>query len=53
MKIVEHFRTQELFALKSGIDEAIVSKICRGIRKPTAEQRKVLIIMLKLKRGDL
>jgi transcriptional regulator with XRE-family HTH domain len=41
VEIVRHYGTQELFAQASGIAEPTVSKIVRGIRPPTEDQRKI------------
>ena len=46
LKIVEFFGTQEKLAAASGIDEAVISKIVRNVRKPTDEQKKTLIALL-------
>ena len=39
--IKDKFRTQEVFSAVSGIDEARLSKILRGIRKPTDDQKAI------------
>jgi hypothetical protein len=36
------FRTQERFAEATGINEAIVSKYCRNIRKPSKRHLEVI-----------
>ncbi len=46
--IRELFRTQEIFSAVSGIDEARLSKILRGIRKPTDEQKVIFEKLLKV-----
>ena len=46
--IREFFRTQEIFSAVSGIDEARLSKILRGIRKPTDEQKVIFEKLLKV-----
>ncbi len=53
LKIVERFRTQEIFSAKSGINEAIVSKIVRGIRQPTEEQKKIFERLLNTPAKEL
>jgi hypothetical protein len=40
LRIIEHFGTQERFAFQAGINEAIVSKIVRGLREPTDKQKE-------------
>ena len=47
VKIVEHFSTQEKFAVISGINESIISKLIREIRKPTEQQKTILSKLLK------
>ena len=47
LKIVEHFETQEKLAKKTGIDEAVISKLVREVRNPTEEQSKVFSELLK------
>ena len=47
LKVVEHFETQEKFAFKSGLDEAVVSKLIRGVRRPTVKQRMIFEALLK------
>jgi len=46
--IRELFRTQEIFSAVSGIDEARLSKILRGTRKPTDEQKVIFEKLLKV-----
>ncbi len=46
LKIVEKFRTQEQFAVVSGISEAIVSKLIRELRRPTKRQREIISELL-------
>jgi transcriptional regulator with XRE-family HTH domain len=41
-KIWARFRTQEKFAVASGIDESIVSKYVRGIRKPSPKHAEII-----------
>ena len=41
------FRTQEVFSAVSGIDEARLSKILRGIRKPTDDQKVIFEKLLE------
>lgn len=36
------FRTQERFSVETGINEALVSKYCRGLRKPSKQHQKIL-----------
>ena len=47
--IKDKFRTQEVFAAVSGIDEARLSKILRGIRKPTDDQKVIFEKLLEAK----
>lgn len=53
LKIVERFRTQERFAVRSGINEAVVSKIIRGLREPTEKQKKIFSKLLKAPKDKL
>ena len=46
LKIIERFETQEKFAVQSGINEATVSKIVRGLREPTEEQQLIFSRLL-------
>ena len=46
LKIIERFETQEKFAVRSGINEAIVSKIVRGLREPTEEHKAIFSKLL-------
>ncbi len=43
------YRTQEQFAEATGINEGLVSKYCRGIRKPSAKHLTIIKKALKLK----
>lgn len=45
--IKDKFRTQEVFSAVSGIDEARLSKILRGIRKPTDDQKVIFEKLLE------
>jgi DNA-binding transcriptional regulator YdaS (Cro superfamily) len=36
------FRTQEKFAVATGIHESIVSKYCRGLRQPSPRHMEVI-----------
>ena len=47
------FRTQEIFSAVSGIDEARLSKILRGVRKPTEEQKIIFEKFLEVPANDL
>jgi len=47
------FRTQEVFSVVSGIDEARLSKILRGIRKPTNDQKVIFEKLLEVPVNDL
>lgn len=49
MRILERYGTQERFSAVSGIPEAIISKICRGVRKPTDEQQAIFDRLLDLR----
>jgi len=40
VKIVEKVDTQERLSRRTGIDEAIISKIVREVRQPTIEQKR-------------
>jgi len=48
MRILERYGTQEKFSAISGIPEAVISKICRGVRKPTDEQQAIFDRLLDL-----
>lgn len=52
-RIIEHFGTQEDFAIQSKIGESIISKIVRRKRKPTEGQMKIISKMLKLKPKEI
>jgi len=47
------YRTQEIFSVVSGIDESRLSKILRGIRKPTQEQKTIFEKYLEVPASDL
>jgi hypothetical protein len=53
LKIIERYETQEKFAVRSGINEAIVSKIVRGLREPTEKQKAIFSKLLKTPVADL
>ena len=53
LKIVEHFDTQGRLAYKSGIDEAVLSKMINCIRDPNKDQVKILCRLLKTKESVL
>ena len=53
LKIIERFETQEKFAVQSGIYKAIVSKIVRGLREPTDEQKVIISKLLETPVADL
>ena len=44
------FKSQLEFSLETGIHESILSKICRGITKPSTEQRELITAALKKRR---
>jgi hypothetical protein len=46
LKIIEQFGTQERFAVESGINEAVISKIIRGLREPTEAQKEIFSELL-------
>ena len=46
LKITEYFGTQERIAALSGINEATISKLVRGIRQPTKKQKQILSTLL-------
>ena len=46
--IRELFRTQEMFSAVTGINEAITSKILRGVRIPTEKQKAAFSKYLKV-----
>lgn len=53
-KLIKHlFRTQEVFSAVSGIDEARLSKILRGVRKPTEDQKELFEKYLNVPANDL
>ena len=47
LEIIKRFGSQERFSIASGINESIISKIVRGVRKPTAEQKEIIERLLK------
>ena len=53
LKIIERFETQEKFAVRSGINEAIVSKIVRGLREPTEKQKEIFSKLLETPVAEL
>lgn len=53
LAILSKYGTQERFSRESGIHEAIVSKICRGHRKPTKGQKEKFEILLGVPFDDL
>ena len=53
LRIIERFWTQEKFSKEAGIDEALVSKIIRRIRKPTDEQKEVFSRLLEASETEL
>ena len=53
LKIIERFETQEKFAVRSGINEAIVSKIVRGLREPTEKQKAIFSKLLETPVAEL
>lgn len=53
VKIVEKVGTQEDLAKETGIDEAVISKIVRGKREPTIEQKQLISKVLKSTQKDL
>jgi hypothetical protein len=40
LEIMKQYRTQERFAIAAEINETIVSKLIRGVRRPTEEQKQ-------------
>jgi len=53
LKIIEHFDTQGQFAYKTGIDEAIISKLVNGVRDPSKAQTALLCRLLKTEEAVL
>jgi hypothetical protein len=51
--IKEKFRTQEVFSVASGIDEGVISKILRGIRKPSNTQKETFERLLGVSAREL
>jgi hypothetical protein len=47
LEILKKFGSQERFSFAAGIDETIVSKIVRGVRRPTEHQRQVFEQLLE------
>lgn len=43
------YRTQEQFATETGINEALISKYCRGLRKPSKNHKKLIDEFLRKK----
>lgn len=53
MKILEKYRTNVAFAEASGIDTSTLTKIIKGTRKPTDEQKSTIARLLRVKKGVL
>lgn len=53
VKIVERYGSQSNFAFASNVDETLISKVVRGRRKPTDEQRSVWAALLGCDPGQL
>ena len=53
LKIVEHYDNQGRFAIMSGLDEAIVSKLINCYRDPTYLQERLLSKLLKTPKNQL
>lgn len=52
-RIKELYGTQEIFSVISGINEASLSKIIRGLRAPTTDQIQIFEKLLKCPAEDL
>lgn len=47
LEIVRRYRTQERFSVCAGLDESIISKIIRGVKRPTEQQRQIFARLLE------
>lgn len=46
LEILKKFGTQEKFSIASGVNESIVSKILRGTRRPSDQQKQRFSLLL-------
>jgi len=53
LKIVERYKTNVAFAEASGIDTSTLTKIIKGTRKPTDEQKSIIAMILRVKKHIL
>jgi len=53
LKIIEYYDNQGRFAIMSGLDEAIISKLINCYRDPTSNQEKLLSKLLKTPENQL
>jgi len=47
LRIIEHYGTQGRFAYKTGVDEAVLSKMVNCIRDPSEDQIELLCKLLE------
>jgi transcriptional regulator with XRE-family HTH domain len=52
-RVKDKYKTQEAFAVISGMNETLVSKILRGVRDPTKDQIKTFERLLNTPASEL
>jgi transcriptional regulator with XRE-family HTH domain len=53
LEILKRYGSQELFAIASGLNETVLSKILRGVRQPTPKQAQVFERLLEVSADQL
>ena len=53
VKIIERFATQADFAMRLGVDDAVVSRVVRGRRQLPKDQQKRWAAALKCKTSEI
>jgi len=53
LKIVEKFGTSQAFSEACGIDSSTISKILRGIKEPTEDQKVIIAKTLRIRKDIL
>jgi transcriptional regulator with XRE-family HTH domain len=53
LEILKRYGSQELFAIASGLNETVLSKILRGVRQPTEQQRQTFARLLEIPADQL